>query len=142
MSELLGSLFGGGGGGGDFSVRTITSAVRSIGSTIIVSAVPPSGQRVKLTHLEVSNSSAVEINVEVKFGSTVIFFGSIGHGGTPTNTSDEAALTVGSIPPPTATLSSRVAKRSLIGKVDETLTITKLAGTTTKEISYGYDTGE
>ena len=138
MSELLSSGFG----GDDFATRSVGSGLAAIGSSTIVTVVPPADQRVKLTMLEIVGVTAFQTGISVTFGAVNVFTGNLGHGLTPGSSTEALALTVGHIPQGDASFSASGAKRSLIGKLGETLTIVKTSGTTIHAIAYGYEVGE
>ena len=133
MSEKLISVAG---GGGDFVTRAVASSSLSIGATT-VTITPPSGQRVRLTHLS-NEAGNTETNIDVIFGSTTVFSGSV-NGSDPTGS---GVLTVGSymtysqVQPPSGNV------RSITGKTGEALTIEKSSGTIVATLYYGYEFGE
>ena len=127
------------GGSGDFVTRFMGSGSASIGASgDVITLTPPSGQRVRLTHL--SNEVGVNETVMSIFLGALDVTGSVAiNGADPTGS---GVVSIGSYAaylqaqPPSGNV------RYITGKVDEVLTVKKNSGTLVGTLYYGYEFGE
>ncbi len=123
----------------DFATRLMDGGTVSIGSNgTLITLTPPSGQRVRLTHLSTTAGSGFqEIGVTVLFGSTVVVNHNI-NGSVPSAN----GYSVGSYQPYAAAAPPQRNYTHWTGAEDEVLTVVKNTGNTVYEIFYGYQFGE
>ena len=126
--------------GGDFITRAAAGGTIAIGATggaTILTLTPPTGQRVRLTHLS-TTAGANQVGISVLIGAETVISELDLDGDTP-NTATKFSIgsyqAYGAAAPPLANY------RQFTGKVDEALTITKNAGNTVSTIYYGYEYG-
>jgi len=137
MSVKLNTVVG---GSGDFSTRSVVYGLLSSGATgDIIIITPPSGERVRLTHLSTENNVASEeLSMSLKFGTTTIISLKTLNGAEPTF----SKFSVGNYFPYgyAGIVSPQGNSPFFTGKKDEVLTISK-TGTTTNTIYYTYEFG-
>ena len=131
MSELLSSIVG---KQNDFATRFMGG-----GSTTSfpLTLTPPSGQRVRLTHLSTAAGLFIG-DMSVKFDSTIIYTGSI-YGSLPDN---GTAFSVGNYQPYAAGLPPRNNYEFWTGATDEVFTLVKNGIDPINTVYYGYEFGE
>ena len=123
---------------GDFITRLIGGAVISAGASgDLVTLTPPSGQRVRLTHL--SNVAALtESNISVIVGGVDVTGVVSINGGAPTGSS----RSVGSFQAYAAGNPPNGNHTHLTGGTDEVVVIRKTTGSTSNDLYYSYQFGE
>ena len=134
MSEKLSAIVK---TGGDFITRAAAGGTIAIGTTGATILTPPSGQRVRLTHLS-TTAGANQVGISVTLGSDVVITELDLDGDSPNTT---AKFSVGSYQAYGAAAPPLANYSQFTGKVDEALTITKNAGNTVSTIYYGYEYG-
>ena len=137
MSTLLGAVMG---GGGDFIPRSVGSGVIASGTSsasALLTLTPPSGQRVRLTHLS-TQAGSVQTGISVDFGAATVIGNDAISGATP----NSGSRSVGSFQAYAAGTPPQGNTIYLTGKLDESVVITLGAGSTTSIIYYGYEYGE
>ena len=136
MSELLSSITG---KQNDFATRLMGGGTISIGG-ILATITPPTGQRVRLTHLSTAPGN-VEAGIVVAFGGVDVILGSV-NGASPTRTGN-LYYSVGSYQPYAAGDPPMQNWDYFTGDTDEVLTIRQQTSTPTLNlIYYGYQFGE
>ena len=136
MSILLSAVMS----GGDFVSRLIGSGsipAATSSASPLLTLTPPSGQRVRLTHLS-TQAGDVQTGISVDFGTTTVISNSAISGATPTF----GSRSVGSFQPYAAGVPPQGNVIYLTGKTDEAVVITLGAGSTAEIIYYGYEYGE
>jgi len=132
MSEKLTKIAG---KQNDFATRFMGGGSVGTGVLNVLTLTPPSGQRVRLTHLSTAaGTSQITISITIG-GVTVILFGGI-NGGDPS-----VGFSVGSYQPYAAGIPPNKNYEHFTGATDEVLNITSNNATTTT-IYYGYEYGE
>ena len=135
MSVTLSSVFP---SGGDFITRSASGGSISSGNTgTLVTLTPPSGQRVRLTHLS-TTSGSTQAGISVAVGSNTLINALTVSGGTPNAAS---RFSLGNFQPYAAGDPPFGNYKQFTGKVGEALTIVKNAGNTSQTIYYGYEFG-
>ena len=136
MSEKLNTIVG---KQNDFATRFMGGGTISIGGTI-VTLTPPTGQRVRLTHLSTAAGN-VEAGIRVIFGSTIVILGGV-NGGNPSRTGN-LYYSVGSYQPYAVGDPPMQNWEYFTGDTDEALIIEQQFGVPTLNlIYYGYQFGE
>ena len=137
MSELLSTIVE---SGGDFITRSVGGSSIANGVTgTILTLTPPSGQRVKLTHLSTTAAAGAQVGISVIIGGVSVVSVLSVDGGSPQ--APGSRFSVGSFQaygvgnPPSGN------HLQFTGKIDEVLTIEKNAGATTTTLYYGYEYG-
>ena len=123
--------------GGDFITRAAAGGTIAIGTTGATILTPPSGQRVRLTHLS-TTAGASQVGISVTLGSDVVITELDLDGDSPNTT---AKFSVGSYQAYGAAAPPLANYSQFTGKTNEALTITKNAGNTVSTIYYGYEYG-
>ena len=123
--------------GGDFVTRAAAGGTIAIGTTGATIITPPSGQRVRLTHLS-TTAGANQVGISVTLGSDVVITELDLDGDSPNTV---AKFSVGNYQAYGAAAPPMSNYHQFTGKVDEALAITKNAGNTTATIYYGYEFG-
>ncbi len=136
MSELLSSITG---KQNDFATRFMDGGVIASGALAgtILTLTPPSGQRVRLTHLSTSAATTVD-SISILFDAVLIVDDESLEGDNPT----VDRFSVGSYQPYAAGLPPFSNFIYFTGNTDEVLTIVKALGSTLQNIYYGYEFGE
>ena len=124
--------------GGDFITRAASGGTISTGATgTILTLTPPTGQRVRLTHLSVTAGPA-QSGISVLLGAATVIDELTLDGDTPNTT---ANFSVGKYQPYAAGAPPMSNFPQFTGKVDEALIILKNAGNTSIDLYYGYEFG-
>ena len=126
--------------GGDFITRAAAGGTIATGQTgLILTLTPPSGQRVRLTHMSTAASATPQDGISVLFGSTTVISELDVDGPEPqapgSRFSVGAYQAYGAGNPPSGNYAQ------FTGKTDEALTVLKNAGNTADVIFYGYEYG-
>lgn len=137
MSETLNSIVG---KRNDFATRAIGGGTVSSGASgVILTLTPPTGQRVRLTHLSTTdNVFASEGVISVFFDSVKVVNQVTLYGYEPTF----GSFSVGSFQDYAAANPPIGNFKYFTGAVDEVLTVDKAIGNTTFDVYYGYEFGE
>jgi hypothetical protein len=124
--------------GGDFITRFAGGGTIATGQTgLLLTLDPPSGQRVRLTHLS-TTAGAAQSGISVLLGSDTVIDEMELDGDTP---NQAANFSVGKYQPYAAGNPPMTNYHQFTGKTGEDLTITKNAGNTAAIIYYGYEYG-
>ncbi len=124
--------------GGDFITRAASGGTISTGVTgTILTLTPPTGQRVRLTHLSV-DTAANQVGVSVVIGAHTIIDEQEVAGPLPSGFN---SFSVGNYQPFSPGNPPSTNYQQFTGKKDEVLTILKNAGNTNRNIYYGYEFG-
>ena len=135
MSENLGSIIK---KGGDFITRFASGGVVASGATgTLRTLTPPTGQRVRLTHLS-TTAGANQVGISVTLGVETVIDELDLDGDSP---NVDTKFSVGNYQPYAASLPPYGNYHQFTGKTDEALVILKNAGNTTVAIYYGYEFG-
>jgi len=121
--------------GAGFATRFASTAITlgSGQSSTFITLTPPSGQKVRLTALQLSANS--ETNISVDIGSETVITTKTLVATTPNAANQFFIGQLGS--------SSRSGTYLwLTGKVDEVITVTKTSGSTANTVQYAYEFGE
>ena len=126
--------------GGDFITRAASGGTISSGVTgTILTLTPPSGQRVRLTHLS-TTAGVSQTGISVATGASTIISNRELNGDSPIAFPD-FDFSVGNYQPYSAGSPPSGNYHQFTGKTDEVLTLIKNAGNTTVTIYYGYEFG-
>ena len=124
--------------GGDFITREAAGGAVSSGVTgPILTLTPPSGQRVRLTHLS-TTAGAAQTGISVLLGASTVIDELELDGDSPNTTAKFSVgnyQAYGAAAPPFGNYSQ------FTGKANEVVTILKNAGNTTATVYYGYEFG-
>ena len=134
MSETLSAIVK---TGGDFITRAAAGGTIAIGVTGDLTLTPPSGQRVRLTHLSTTSGSQ-QSGMSVLIGGVDITGVVSIKGDAPVYT---GTLSIGSYQAYTAGSPPNANHSQFTGSIDEPVIIRKNAGNTTVTIYYGYEFG-
>lgn len=135
MSEKLSSIVK---TGGDFITRAVNGGSIASGVTgTILTLTPPSGQRVRLTHLS-TTAAANQVGISVVIGGSTLISELDLDGDSP-NTA--VKFSVGNYQPYGVAAPPMTNYSQFTGKTNEVLTILKNAGNTTVTVYYGYEYG-
>ena len=135
MSEKLTTISG---KSNDFATRFMGSGTISAASTgVVLTLTPPSGQRVRLTHLS-TQSPQEQGNIIVKFGSATIISAARINGWNPTLN----RLSIGSYQQYVGGVIPIRNFNYWTGDTNESLIIEKTGNTLSAIIYYGYQFGE
>ena len=137
MSELLSSVVGGGGG---FITRFAGSGSIASGTAAgtLLTLTPPSGQKVRLTHLSTGSATLAQVGITVSFDAVDVVSAGNVHGEDPA----PGSFSVGSYYPYAGAEPPAGNHLWFTGKANEVLTIVKNAGATNRKLFYGYEYGE
>ncbi len=127
--------------GGDFITRSASGGTISSGVTgTILTKTPPTGQRVRLTHLS-TTAGTDQLGVSVLFGDVVVVDEDRLSGDNPQASGDY--FSIGRFQAYGAALSRSPSKNfhQFTGKTRQSLTIVKDTGNTATDIYYGYEFG-
>ena len=135
MSEKLSTIVG---KENDFATRLMDGGSIATGVTgTILTLTPPSGQRVRLTHLSTTAGTS-QSGVSVLFAAETVVSEDVIDGDVPS----AGSVSVGSYQDYTAGAPTRGNYLFWTGGANEVLTIVKNAGNTSQTIYYGYQFGE
>ena len=123
--------------GGDFITRAASGGTIASGFTGDLTLTPPSGQRVRLTHLSTVSGSQ-QAGMSVLIGGVDITGTVSVKGDAPTHTGQ---ISIGSYQPYTAGNPPSANLSQITGNIGDTIVIRKGAGNTTVTIYYGYEFG-
>ena len=135
MSKVLNSIVG---DSSDFSTRAIGGGTIAAGVTgTILTLTPPTGQRVRFTHLS-TTAGVSQAGISVLFAAESVISEDVINGGAP----NAGSISVGSFQEYAAAAPPSGNYLFWTGKADEALTVVKNAGNTAQIIYYGYEFGE
>ena len=124
---------------GEFVSLFADGAVISSGASgTLATLTPPSGQRVRLTHLS-TTSPTIQINITVRFDAIDLVTAKSVQGDSP---QAPAEFSIGSYQPYTAGLPPSGNHKHITGKIDEVLYIILTTSTTAVDLYYAYEFGE
>ena len=139
MSESLSSIASS--GKFAFTTRLISTGIVAAGTTLgdILIITPPSGQRVRLTHIS-TGAGLSESSISITIGANLVVDSKIISGSEPRN----PRYSLGSYAPytyvnPNPPQGNSV---SIIGAMDESVTISKAGSNTVNDLYYAYELGE
>lgn len=135
MSKTLGSIAGGG-GGGDVVTRSIGGGVSIPPNQLNITLTPPTGQRVRLTHLSTETGEQVS-GVKITIGGSDVLVNKKLKGDAPAAPSE---FSVGSFQAYTAGQPPSGNIQHITGGVDEVMVI--LGATLSVSVYFSYEFGE
>lgn len=125
---------------GEFVSIGAGSGQISIGSSgDILTVTPPSGQKVRLTHLS-TGAGFEQVGISILFGAVTVLSEKLISGPVPDSSTDR--YSIGEYQPYAAGNPPSGNHLYITGKTDEALTINKNAGNTAVTIYYAYEFGE
>ena len=135
MSETLSAIVK---TGGDFITRAASGSVIGSGVTGVLRIItPPTGQRVRLTHLS-TTAGANQTGISINIGAETVIDQLDLDGDSPTAT---VKFSVGNYQPYAAGNPPASNYKQFTGGKNEDVVISKNAGNTTTSIYYGYEFG-
>ena len=105
----------------------------------ILTLTPPSGQRVRVTHLS-TTALAIQSGISILFGGIEVLTNLSIAGGVPNAV--DGRYSIGSYFPYAAGVPPSGNHKYITGKTGENLVVNKVAGTTAQTIYYAYEFGE